>query len=384
MNQPIKRRVAIVTNILSKYRVPCFINLTEKLPESCTFYFLAQDMEHRSMVISETHPGINGVCLPGWKWHSPPKDDRHLNNILPIIRGYYDIVVLGAWDEPSYLLLWLWGVIARKKVIFWIESTLADFRRQTIKEYYKKLLLQNASGCIVPGRKSYEYCQGLGMPSKRIFIAPNATDRGFFRSRADSLLPRRQAIREELGLSGVTLLFVGRLVEEYKNISLLIRAFEGLNTSAEQINLVIVGDGPDRARYENLVKDRNITGVWFLGEMGHEQLCRVYAASDIMTLPSRTEPWGFVLNEAMEFGLPLVVSDAVGAGPDLVRSGENGFIVPSGDEGALGKALEKLIHDPELRTRMGAASRRIVEPFSPENWAAGVASAIDAVGRETR
>jgi glycosyltransferase involved in cell wall biosynthesis len=118
--------------------------------------------------------------------------------------------------------------------------------------------------------------------------------------------------------------------------------------------------------------------------MGHEQLCRVYAASDIMVLPSRSEPWGFVLNEAMEFGLPLVVTDAVGAGPDLVRPGENGFIVPSGDEGELVKALEKLINDPGLRTSMGEASRRIVAHFSPENWAAGVVSAIKSVSREAR
>jgi glycosyltransferase involved in cell wall biosynthesis len=118
--------------------------------------------------------------------------------------------------------------------------------------------------------------------------------------------------------------------------------------------------------------------------MDQAQLCRVYAAVDIMVLPSKSETWGFVLNEAMEFGLPLVITDAVGAGPDLVHPGENGFIVPSGDEPSLCEALEKLIKDPALRSTMGAASRRIVEHFSPENWAAGVVKAIETVVGKTR
>lgn len=373
------KHIAFVTNILSEYRVLCFSKMAEKVQGRVTFYFLAQQMEHRSILLSKQHPEIKARWLSGWKWRSPPKDDRHLNNIMPIIMGNHDIMVLSAWDEPSYVLLWLWGIILRKKILFWIESTLADGRRQGLKETYKKILLRKAWGCIVPGQKSYEYCRILGMPERRIFIAPNAIDRDFFRSRADRLLPKREGIRRELGLSGVVILFVGRMVEEYKNISYLIHGFQRLSLSEGEVSLALAGNGTDRHSYEEVIKTHNIPGVRFLGELDHEQLCRVFAAADIMVLPSRSETWGFVLNEAMEFGLPLVVTDAVGAGPDLVHPGENGFIVPSGDECALCEALEKLIKDHELRTTMGEASRRIVEHFSPENWAAGVMAAIEAI-----
>ncbi len=377
-------KIAVISNILSHYRQKCFYKLVQKLNKKIYYYFLAEKMEHRNMVLIKKPSGLPSIYLSGWKWRRPPKDDRHINNIMPIIRGSYNILILGAWDEPSYLLLWLWGVVAKKKIIFWIESTIDDARRIPIKERYKKLLFKKASACIVPGRKAYEYCRVLGMAPDRIFFAPNATDRDFFRNRADSLFPRRPEIREEFGFSGVIILFVGRLVDEYKNVSFLIRAFDNLKNVDEKVNLVIVGNGPDRGKFEEMVKKRGISGVQFLGEMDHDQLCRVYAASDIMVLPSKCEPWGFVLNEAMEFGLPLVVTDRVGAGPDLVHPGENGFIVPSGDEAALVKALGKLINDPGLRTTMGQASRKIVEHFSPENWAAGVVSAIEAVDREPR
>lgn len=97
-------------------------------------------------------------------------------------------------------------------------------------------------------------------------------------------------------------------------------------------------------------------------------------------LPSRSEPWGFVLNEAMEFGLPLVVSEAVGAAPDLVRHGENGYVVPVGNVRALTDALAELARDEELRRRMGSASRALVKGFSPEGWARGVLRAVETVG----
>ena len=102
----------------------------------------------------------------------------------------------------------------------------------------------------------------------------------------------------------------------------------------------------------------------------------------MQVLPSAWEPWGFVLNEGMEFGLPLIVSGAVGAGPDLVRQGENGFVFPTGSVNVLAEKLEVLIRDEALRKKMGEASRKIIEDFSPENWAKGVKRAIETVAEK--
>jgi glycosyltransferase involved in cell wall biosynthesis len=376
--------IALVSNVLSHYRVPGFQQLARRCRDRITYYFLTEKMGHRNIVLSSKGHELNAVWLKGWKWRQPPLDDRHINNILPILRVNPGVIILGGWDEPSYFLLWAWGIIARKQTVLWIESTLAEGRRRGLKEAYKRWFLHHAAVILVPGTRSYEYCRALGVPAAKIFVAPNATDRDYFKSRAQSLLPQRQSLRRELQISEVAILFVGRLVEQYKHVSCLIKAYSRLRQAGRQVRLIIVGDGPDRDAYWQLVKRERVSGVLFMGEMGHERLCRVYAAADIMVLPSLCEPWGFVLNEAMEFGLPLVVSDAVGAGPDLVNPGENGFVVPAGDEAVLCQALEQLILDPELRQRMGSASRRIVEHFSPENWAAGVWHAIAAVASEAR
>ncbi len=174
-------------------------------------------------------------------------------------------------------------------------------------------------------------------------------------------------------------LFIGRLVESLKGLSTLIKACGELEEKGRKISLLVAGEGPEKTVYQELGMSEGLKDIRFLGTLDHETLCRYYAMADVFVLPSRSEPWGFVLNEGMEFGLPLVVSEAVGAGPDLVRHGENGFVFPVGDVSALAQHLEVLADNEELRHSMGQASRSIIEKFSPENWANGVMQAIEAV-----
>ncbi len=89
-----------------------------------------------------------------------------------------------------------------------------------------------------------------------------------------------------------------------------------------------------------------------------------------------------VVNEAMNFGLPIVVSDRVGCGPDLVRSGHNGYVVRHRDEGALAEAICTLVADAELRARMGQQSLRIIRDWGQERCAEGIVKACQSVARK--
>jgi glycosyltransferase involved in cell wall biosynthesis len=101
------------------------------------------------------------------------------------------------------------------------------------------------------------------------------------------------------------------------------------------------------------------------GGLSEDELARRYVDADVFALLSRREPWGVVVNEAAASGLPLVLSDRVGAGYDLLRDGENGFLVPVEDAGAAAAAFRKL-SDPELRRRMGERSRELVRAWDYE------------------
>jgi glycosyltransferase involved in cell wall biosynthesis len=345
------------------------------------FFVLTRKMVHRQYVLADGDQDLPVAFLEGWKWHRPPLDDLHLSDIRPLCRSDPDVVILASWSEPSVVLVWLWALARRKPVVFWIESTECDWPRRRFTEGLKRMLLRRAAACIVPGQRSRAYCQVLGMAKDRVFIAPNATDRGFFRNKADKLAPYREEIRRDMDLRDFVVLFVGRLVEDFKGVEIVLRACSILEKEGQRLSLLVAGDGPDRRRYERMVREEGLREARFLGNLDHEMLCGFYAVADVLVLPSRSEAWGFVLNEGMEFGLPLIVSDAVGAGPDLVPGGKNGFVVPVGDVGALASALRDLSTNQVLRRRLSEASRRIIEDFTPERWAKGVLRAVYAVAR---
>jgi glycosyltransferase involved in cell wall biosynthesis len=377
-------RVALVTNVLAHYRVPCFEHLAAALPGRVTFFLLAEEMAHRHYVLTDRPTELPLVALPGRGFRRPPYDHFHWNDVRPVLADNSQVWILGGWSEPTFLHLWLRHFRRRIPVLFWIESTRIDRRRSMLGEGLKRLLLRHAAGCIVPGQRAAEYCRDLGMPEGRIFTAPNAADRDYFHRQAELYLPRRGALRQELSLGeAVNFLFVGRLVESLKAVSILIRAVAALESQGLRLSLSLAGEGPDQPGYQALVTELGCRDVRFLGTLGHDELCRHYAAADGLVLPSRSEVWGFVLNEAMEFGLPLVVSEAVGAGPDLVHPEENGFIVPVANVPALTTALARLAEDPARRQRMGQASRQRIAAWSPASWTRGVLQAVHAVTAPT-
>lgn len=371
-------RVALVTNVLSHYRVPCFQQLAAALPGRFDLFLLTDEMAHRHYVMAGEDGGLEPTVLPGRSFRRPPDDDFHWNSIRPVLRGHYDVLILGGWSEPTLLWLWLRHQLRRTKIFFWTESTLVDRRRAPSRELLKRTLMRGAAGCLVPGGKAATYCEHLGMPKERIFTAPNATGREYFRSRADALLPERRELRHGLGLEGPTVLFVGRLVESIKGVESVIRALARLAEEGVKAELVLAGEGPDAEHYRALAAELGVD-LRLLGNVPHDTLCNWYAAADLLVLPSRSEVWGFVLNEAMEFGLPLVVSDAVGAAGDLVEDGIHGAIVPVGDVEGFASALGPLLIDAGLRQRQGQACRRHIEQYSPERWAAGVVEAVETV-----
>lgn len=380
MRAPAARRVAFVTNVLAHYRVRCFEALAARLPGRIDFFLLTETMAHRRYVLAQSQNAHKFPLsvLPGKAFGHPPYDDVHLNDPRPALNGY-DLVVLGGWMEPTFLLLWALAQLKRTRVAFWIESTLHDAPRDTWKEKIKRLLLRGAVGAVAMGANSAAYCEWLGLPRDKIFITPNAADSAYFGAQAQTLMPQRERLRADLNLQGVVILFVGRMVDAFKNVATLLAAQRALQEKNLDAHLVLIGEGADRARYETLAREWNLHTVRFVNFMEHDALCRYYAAADIFVLPSRVEPWGFVLNEAMEFGLPLIVSNRVGAAPDLVRPNENGFLISPDDAQGLVTALETLVKDAPLRAQMGARSRAIIARHTPDAWADGFANAIETM-----
>ena len=175
---------------------------------------------------------------------------------------------------------------------------------------------------------------------------------------------RRDDLRATAGGApgDVAVLSVARLSPE-KGLDTLVRGVAAAGDP--RIVLVVAGGGPERKRLEQLAREAGVRLV-LLPHTPWGRISEVYALADVFALLSTHEPWGVVVNEAAASGLPLVLSDRVGAAHDLLEHRRNGMLVPAGDAAAAGDAIRALAVDPDRRLAMGAASREIVGAWGYE------------------
>jgi glycosyltransferase involved in cell wall biosynthesis len=175
----------------------------------------------------------------------------------------------------------------------------------------------------------------------------------------------RATARLQLGLPAdrPIVLFVGRLIP-LKGIIYLIRAFSAVREGFPDAMLVIVGEGEQRPDLEALAAGLGLgTSVIFAGGQPHEDVIRLMRGADLFVLPSLIESFGIVLLEAMSCGLPIVASNVMGI-PSIVTDAVNGFLVPPGDETALGTRIAELLADPQRRAVMAAANVLRAEEYA--------------------
>jgi glycosyltransferase involved in cell wall biosynthesis len=154
-------------------------------------------------------------------------------------------------------------------------------------------------------------------------------------------------------------LYVGYFMAR-KGLTDLITAFQAVATRNDI--LALVGSGPEETRLRCL--SQHDKRILFPGHLEGAEKTSWYKAADLFVLPTLHDPWGLVVNEAMAFGLPVIVTDAAGC-TDLVR--ENGLVVTAGNPDSLATALGQLLPDAELRQEMGERSQVIISKYTVEN-----------------
>lgn len=340
-------RIALLTEIPAPFRIPLFNALADRA--DLRVLFLARTDPRRAHYDLHQHEWrfdhrfLRGRAFHRGRWTVLNRGVlRELRAFIP------DAVAVGGWNQPAFWQALAYCRARRKPLLIWIESTARDARSDALPlELAKRALVRGAAGAFVPGRASAEYARTLGIPEERIVVAPNAVDNAFFAGNA----------REEH--DRCRFVYVGRLDPE-KGVDLLLDAFEGVPGE-----LVIAGTGTEA---ESL-RSRAGENVRFLGPVARDETPALYGSADVFVLPSRSEQWGMVLNEAAASGLALVATDAAGAAYELV---DDDLRVPAGNVAALADAMRRLAGDSTLRAQAAARSRERVASLTPEGWAEGV------------
>ena len=373
-----RKNILVIHNIISPYKTILFNALS----------VLNGDLEFKVLYISETEKRRQwDIQKDGLHFSYEIMFDKPLDNIgvgllfletwKKLERCSPDLLIV---DGYSYASSWagkFWSLIHRKHSILWSSSTEADHERVFYKEFFKKFIIKGFGAYNVYGTKSRDYLIKLGAKKDNIFIIGNNTDNNFYYDETMKWRRERSAIIKSFGIPERNFLYIGRFSEE-KNILLLLDAYRSLK-SGLQWGLILVGSGPQKEEIEKYINTYQIKNVFMPGFKQKNEIPKYMAVSDVFVLPSISEPWGLVVNEAMAAGLPVLVSKKCGCYPDIVRDSENGFSFDPLDYKGLYELMVQITSNNFDLNKMGNKALEIIKDFTPQRAVQVVINTINTV-----
>jgi glycosyltransferase involved in cell wall biosynthesis len=372
------RKTVILTDIIAPYRIPVFNVLARLSGLDLHVVFLAETDERlRQWRVYTEEIRFSYQVLPSWWWRSRRHDLLINRGLWPALKKQNPhVVICGGYNYFASWEALLWARRHQVEFLLWSESNGHDARAgRAWVESLKAYFLRKCDGFVVPGKAALEYLTTLGCDEHSIVTAPNAVDNNLFAAQADKVRTQAIQFREKLKLPSRFILFVGRLVPE-KGVFDLLEAYAKLESGVQsEVGLVFAGDGISKGELARRAKHISPGIVCFPGFAQREELARFYALADLLVLPTHSDPWGLVVNEAMACGLPIIVTSVAGCSADLVEDGWNGFVIPPRDVEKLSMAIDSVTRQHELRKTMSAHSLERIQSYSPEACAAGLAAA---------
>lgn len=292
-----------------------------------------------------------------------------------------DVVVMTAYHASFWYGIAMAAVATGSRVVMRHDASEEAHGSRGIKRAVRTMILRSlyrsVSHFAVVGERARRHLRKFGVGESRMSWSPFCVNSDWVESQKTTWLSQRSRMRNELGIreNDIALLFCGKLIERKDPLIL----FEAIRRLPEQssLHLVMAGSGPLRQEVENV--GRSVLGERFhsLGFLNQGEIGRAYAIGDVFVLPSHSETWGLVVNEALQFGLPTVVSDAVGCHEDLVPNTDTGRVFQTGDARSLADALGSLINElPGGKARYAEACHKRATLYSLETAASGLREAI--------
>lgn len=268
-----------------------------------------------------------------------------------------DVVILPGWSQPAYSRLAGAASLRDVRFVMAMDTPFRGELRQRMARLWLRGLLRHIDRVVVPGERARAYALMLGIPADRIDLGTYAYDQQLFNDRL--LIERNQRI----GGWPRRFLFVGRYVPQ-KALDVLVAAYgQYRDRVADPWSLECCGKGP----LSDLLV--GIPGIRDHGFVQPEAQPALFAQHGVFVLPSRYEPWGVVVAEAMASGLPAICSSACNAAVSLLHPFWNGLEVPAGDAAALAHAMRWMHENEASLPEMGQAAAAIAKAYSASQWA---------------
>lgn len=362
-----KPRVLLLHNFLVPYRVPLFAELATRF--NLDVWILGDVRRVRDWPRQPGQDTFSWRLLPNL---AIPLGSRYnvllFNYTLPcaMARHRHDVVICCAWDTPAAFYAAAHARVTGTPFVLWSGSTSREpTRLRVLTKPLVRLLVRSATAWLAYGTRAKAYLAELGADPSATYCAYNTVDLRHFAQKPDEAAAGR--LREDLGLGDrKVILYCGNLLD-LKGVGGLIEAFAAFSAERPDVALVLAGSGRDEPKYRAMVRTAGLDErVVFAGFVPADDVVRYYALADLLAVPSRRDVWGLVINEALAAGVPVLATDAPGASADLLRSGENGYVVAAGSPGALTDAMRRHFSAESSWPAMREAARESIRPFSIE------------------
>ena len=274
------------------------------------------------------------------------------------------IITLPGYYEPAMITIQFISKLLGIKVILAVDSTEGDNPNKWYAELIKRFIISFADGFFCYGNKSADYMLKLGASESQILMRRNSVNNTRVREIFDAYKVSENFLKDRMIYPKYNFIFVGRFLK-IKNLDRLIKCFSSVKNN--DWGLILVGDGPEKDKI--IAHQKSISNLFVIPPQEWYKVPEKMALADVLILPSYSEPWGLVTNEAMVCGMPVIVSKQSGSSTDLVKEGLNGFNFDAYSEVELRNSMQYFIDKPNEISTMGENSIKQIKNFSPQNVA---------------
>jgi len=379
-------RIAILTNAPAPYRTPVFERIAKSPGVAARVFF---DSASESAVVDRQPSYPHEFLQPAFRLRrrNYQDDDDWAEQVsmgfslgyLPRLASFKpDVIVSGEFGWRT-LNATLYARAAKIPLLIWWEGThFTERRLSAIRRYARRGLAGASAGLLGFGRGSVDYLRDIANKQTPVHFVPQAVDNEQIAEETDRWRAQRERVREQLGVRGVTLLCLSRLLP-HKGIPQYISALRRLTNAVPEgaFTALFAGAGPEAETIERAAKDFP-RAIRNLGMVSPDEIPRLFAASDVLVFPTLRDCWGMVVNEALAAGIPVLGSQYSGAAEELIREDELGRLVDPLDPDSLDAALMAAVRDGRWAKTSPTRLRAALKGYTSKDAADAILQAVHA------
>jgi glycosyltransferase involved in cell wall biosynthesis len=351
-------------------KIAFFNNLAATTNLDFIVYFLSEPAKNRKWKKNDFSYNFTFKQLTGYKIYVPGNDHSyfHFNT---------DVISHLKKDKPTIVLSFGWNYLATWTAFLYCKSNGISFGLISESTAFEPSLQRVITRPLVSTLvKHSDYLFAISTRAKKYFLQLGAQKQKiktiFSTSYQPAQVPLHSEIRQTKQQLGITnrdfvVLYVGQMIQR-KGIDTLLKVAKELQNN-KRIHFVLVGYGDLTSTILAQKKLHQLNNLHLVSYTDPKQIWRYYFSADNFILASYEETWGLVVNEAMEAGLPLLLSDRVGSSEDLLQHTKNGYRFSAGDSATVTSYINDLATNPKLVKQMGKMSKKIISKITPVSQA---------------